>query len=642
MMIPAIPDDEAARLQELRSFNVLDTPADPDFDDITELTRRVAGSEIGILSLVDENRQWFKSCMGASLAQTETPRSISFCGHTILQRDPLIILDTRADPRFADNPLVTGEPGIRFYAGFPLITADGYALGSLCAISRSPHQLTREQIDSLRRLASLTVHHLAHLRQSALLGRGVPSSPGQRVQKSPSREELSSLEQLMSRDQLMQMIELGMAMQMDSPFALLRCRFRDYDRVNATLGGLIAEDFINEGARRVLAAVPRGSSVARLAESELVVLLPFEVTEQEVERVAARILGFTNQTYRTGVHSLAMGLAIGIAVFRRDHDSVEALLADTSMAVRMALRSSGSAFRFINPETRVDARESYRLESDLREALQNRQLECHLQPIVELNSNEPIGFEALARWQRAGELVSPSHFIPMLNEGGLTGEVDLLIIEKALAALPLLALEVPQRRMTMSVNLSGILLEDSELRRRLLRLIEENPLPMGWTLQVELLEDAFQDTSEAFDRFLSDLVERSVEIAIDDFGTGYSSLARLLSLPIQVVKVDRAFVSQLDGSDVSPRTLLRTMLTMLRDLGLSITAEGVETASQRDWLLAEGVTRAQGFLFHKPLPIDEAIGLLHHLDHRPGAIPIDPRRRQATRRRRTSWRLPFL
>jgi diguanylate cyclase len=643
MMIPEIPENEAARLQELHRSGLLDTPADPDFDDISELARRIAGTEIAILSLVDGNRQWFKSCVGAPLAQTETPRSISFCGHTILQRDPLIILDTKADPRFADNPLVTGEPGIRFYAGFPLITADGYALGSLCAISRSPHQLSREQIDSLRRLASLTVQHIAHLRQSALRDEAGPSSAGQRVQKSPIREGLSSLEQLMSRDQLMQMIELGMAMQMDSPFALLRCRFRDYDRVNATLGGLIAEEFINEGARRVLAAIPRGSSVARLAESELVVLLPFEVAAQDVERVAARILGFTNQPYRTGVHALAMGLAIGIAVFRRDHDSVEALLADTSMAVRMALRSSGSAFRVIDPETRVDARESYRLESDLREALQKRQLECHLQPIMELGGDGPVGFEALARWRRDGELVRPSDFIPMLSEGGVTGELDLLIIEKALAAIPLLALEVPQRRMTMSVNLSGILLEDSELRGRLLRLIEDNPLPMGWTLQVELLEDAFQDTSEAFDRFLADLVERSVEIAIDDFGTGYSSLARLLSLPIQVVKVDRAFVSQLDGSDDSPRTLLRTMLSMLRDLGLRITAEGVETASQRDWLLAEGVTRVQGFLFHQPLPIDEAIALLHRLDHRPGAIPIDTRRLEARRRWRwPSWRLPFL
>ncbi|MFN9917390.1 MAG: GAF domain-containing protein, partial [Pirellulaceae bacterium] len=139
------------------------------FDDISELARRIAGTEIGIVSLVDENRQWFKSCVGAPLGQQETPRQVSFCGHTILQRDPLVINDALQDSRFADNPLVTGEPGIRFYAGFPLITSNGFVLGSLCAISLRPHQLSPEQIDSLRRLSSLTVQQLQVLRESGLL-----------------------------------------------------------------------------------------------------------------------------------------------------------------------------------------------------------------------------------------------------------------------------------------------------------------------------------------------------------------------------------------------------------------------------------------------------------------------------------------
>ncbi|MEB3319361.1 MAG: EAL domain-containing protein, partial [Cyanobium sp.] len=551
MQIPATPPNEAARLLELNSFGVLDSAPMADFDDISELTRRVAGTEIAIISLVDQERQWFKSCIGVSLEQRETPRSISFCGHTILQRDPLIIEDARQDPRFAENPLVTGDPGIRFYAGFPLISPNGYALGSLCAISRQPHRLDADQIDSLRRLATLTVLLLDRLRQAALLSDTENSLRAERLQHSSVREGLASLEQLISRDQLLQMIELIMAMEVGSPFAVLRCRFRDYDRVNATLGGLIAENYINEGARRVIAAVPRGSSVARFSEAELVVLLPFDVAEGDVQRVAERIIGFSNQPYRRGSQSLSIGVAIGIALFRRDYDTVEAILSDTTMAVRMALRSAGSAFRFIDAEARVLARESYRLESDLREALNGRLLEAYLQPFVDLASREPVGFEALARWPRGPELVSPASFLPMLSEGGLTGELDLLIIEKALAAVPLLALPIPQRPMTMSVNLSGILLEDEGLRGRLLRLIENNPMPQNWTLQVELLEDAFQDTSAAFDRFLAELVERQVSIAIDDFGKGYSSLARLLSLPIQTVKVDRVFVSRLDQAGES-------------------------------------------------------------------------------------------
>jgi diguanylate cyclase (GGDEF)-like protein len=633
MDVPAIPLDEAGRLQELCSYGVLDSGADPHFDDISELARRVAGTEIGIISLVDENRQWFKSCVGASLGQQETPRHVSFCGHTILQRQPLIINDALQDSRFHDNPLVTGEPGVRFYAGFPLITANGFVLGSLCAISRQPHQLKDEQIDSLRRLASLAVQQLQVLRESALLTPAQQGSSQQHLDLG-AESQLSSLDSLLSRDQMVQMLALLFGMGLGSPFSLLRCRFRDYERVNATLGGSLAEQFINEAARRVLVAVPKTASVARFAEAELVVLLPHDVEDTEIKQVAERLLAFANQVYRHGAQVLSMAVSIGIASYRNNYESVEALLADTSMAERMARHAPGSSFRFIDAQSRVAARESYRLESALRECLAAKDLEPYLQPIVDLASGDPVGFEALARWHHEGTLLLPESFLPICAETGLTGELDLLIIEKTLAALPLLAQPIPQRSMTISVNLSGVLLEDRHLRQRLLAMVDDNPLPMGWTLQVELVEDAFQDTSAYFEEFLNALVSRGVCIAIDDFGTGYSSLARLISLPIQGVKVDRTFVMQIVGNDDAPRMMLRTMLTMLTDLGLSVTAEGIEEQAQLDWLIDHGVARGQGYLFARPLSLTEAVTRLKGMHYRPSAIPVEPARIWTARRRR--------
>ena len=156
---------------------------------------------------------------------------------------------------------------------------------------------------------------------------------------------------------------------------------------------------------------------------------------------------------------------------------------------------------------------------------------------------------------------------------------------------------------------------------------------------MELVEDAFRDTSAQFEQFLNDLVSRNVVIAIDDFGTGYSSLARLISLPIHGVKIDRAFVQKIDGREEAPRTLLRTLFTLFTDLGLTITAEGVEQPLQRDWLLNNGVSKAQGYLFSKPLALPDAISLLQQLHYRPGAIPVNPGRVRATRLRRgmRSW-----
>lgn len=640
---PRIPDDEASRLQELRSYGVLDTEADVRFDDISELTRYVAGTEIGVVTLVDSHRQWFKSCVGAPLGQQETPRDISFCGHTILQRQPLIINDALEDPRFADNPLVLGEPHLRFYAGFPLLSANGFVVGSLCAISRRPHQISEAQIQALSRLATLTMQQLESLRESALLAASQKGLEVERL-RSLNSERLSSLERLISRDQMVQMLDLMFAMELGSPFSLLRCCFRDYERVNSTLGGVVAEDYMNEAARRVLAAVPRSASVARFADAELVVLLPFAVEEPDVQKVAERILAFANHIYRSGNQSLPMGVSVGMAIQRQNYEGSEAILADTSMAVRMARRSSGNACRFIDSESRVAARESYRLESEFREAVAAKELEPFLQTIVDLANGEPLGFEALARWPRDDSVVMPATFIPLAGECGLTGELDLLIIEKALAAMPLLAQPVPNRPMRLSFNLSGILLEDADLRRRLLALIDDNPCPPAWSLQVELLEEIFQDTSDDFSRFLDALVRRHVRIAIDDFGTGYSSLARLISLPIQAVKVDRAFVGKLSDRQDSPRTLLRTMLTMLTDLGLEITAEGVETPQQREWLHRHGADKAQGYLFARPMSISDAIIHLQKLDYRPPAIPMGSGRIRAVQRRRLSsyLRMPFL
>jgi GAF domain-containing protein len=163
MLQAPIPSNDAARLQELRSYGVLDSPDEQAFDDIGALVRDIAGTPIGIISLVDENRQWFKSCIG--LDAKETPRNISFCGHTILQRTPLLINDALDDPRFCDNPLVTGEPGIRFYAGAPILLDNGTALGTVCVIDRKPRELSLMQRSALRLLRQ-TAAHLVELRRA--------------------------------------------------------------------------------------------------------------------------------------------------------------------------------------------------------------------------------------------------------------------------------------------------------------------------------------------------------------------------------------------------------------------------------------------------------------------------------------------
>jgi GAF domain-containing protein len=157
-MSAPIPPDEQERLEALRSYGTLDTDAEEEFDAITRLAAYVCGTPIALISLVDATRQWFKSKVGLELA--ETTRDVSFCAHTILQSEPLVVPDAKKDARFSQNPLVSSDPNIRFYAGMPLHDEKGLGLGSLCVIDRTPRQLAPEQIEGLEVLGKAVVTHL--------------------------------------------------------------------------------------------------------------------------------------------------------------------------------------------------------------------------------------------------------------------------------------------------------------------------------------------------------------------------------------------------------------------------------------------------------------------------------------------------
>jgi len=611
-----IPSGDDARLAELHSYGVLDSADEEAFDDIGYLIRTIAGTPIGIVSLVDENRQWFKSCIG--MVAKETPRAISFCGHTILQHQPLIVEDAFNDPRFRDNPLVLGGPRIRFYAGFPLVSANGLSLGSLCAIDTEPNRLNASQIDALQRLARQTVK-LMELRRA---GRLLAASEQQRQQLNQGQTQSCSLT-LRPAVELIQTLEQMVQQQRPPCLAVLRIALKDLDRLQSTLGNTAAEHWRHTCHQRLQHLLPSDAVCAWLGASELLAVLPSASDDEALALLANRIGQQLEDPVAVDDQLLSSRVAIGIAPFKGNYASAEALLADAAIAQQIARAQPGSHVCFIDLATRIQAQQDISLEAALHRALRDGELEPFFQPLVDLRTGVVVGMEALLRWRDAkGTLLQAPTVLAAARRAGLTARVDLQLIDQALRASRLIAEAVPGQALLLSLNLSADLLDDPQHRHQLLELFSQASPPPGWRLQVELIEEALQQSDSDLARFLHDLQDRDVLVAIDDFGTGYSSLSRLHNTPLHALKIDGSFVRRIQDPLKPSNTLLELMQRMGRDLGLHITAEGIETEEQQQWLRVHGFDWGQGYLFAKPMALDALIAYLKQ--QLPGAVsPIE-------------------
>jgi diguanylate cyclase (GGDEF)-like protein len=251
MIAPATPSNERQRLATLRSLKILDTPPEERFDRITRLARNVFGVPIALVTLVDAERQWFKSNQG--LHGCETPRNISFCGHTILQDQPMVVEDARTDERFSDNPLVTGDPGIRFYAGYPLSAPDGSKLGSLCIIDRKPRKLSdaeRQTLVTLGRLIESELESMNLATSDALTG-------------------VSNLRGFVEIGQYL----LALATRLSHGVELLYLDVEGFGAFNERHGREEGDRLLIEVARLLLASFRDGDLIGRVGQDEFAVLL---------------------------------------------------------------------------------------------------------------------------------------------------------------------------------------------------------------------------------------------------------------------------------------------------------------------------------------------------------------------------------
>lgn len=324
--------DETARIAALARYQVLDTPREAAFEDVVGLVRAALSVPIAAVSLVDQERQWFKAQSG--LAVCETARSISFCTHTILTRAPMIIEDARADDRFRNSPLVVGEPYIAAYAGVPLASPDGYNIGSLCAIDTVPRRFTLVQIDILRGLARIVLNEL-EMRQQA------------------QHDELTGL---LTRGAIVAQARLALARRdrHDRPAALLMFDVDRFRGINERLGHPGADQVLSAIATCASSALRTGDQIARVGGDEFMILLP-ETLPDEAEAVAERVRQSVASMAHPGLPGDAVTISIGIAPLTNSIASFDAWAVTVDQLLYCAKHSGRNCARRSWNRESVDA-----------------------------------------------------------------------------------------------------------------------------------------------------------------------------------------------------------------------------------------------------------------------------------------------
>ena len=392
--------------------------------------------------------------------------------------------------------------------------------------------------------------------------------------------------------------------------------FIDLDNVkslNDTLGHDIGDLLLQQTAQRLESCLREVDTAARLGGDEFVVMLedlseqPIEAATQ-TEAVGEKILAMLNQPYQLDTHEYHSTTSIGAIIFNDHGQSGEELLKRADIAMYQAKKAGRNTLRFFDPKMQdiLNARAS--LESELRKALENQQFHLYYQIQVD-SSHRPLGAEALIRWLHPERgLMSPAQFIPLAEETGLILPIGQWVLERACAQLKAWQQEALTRGLVLAVNVSAKQFRQADFVAQVIAVVKLHAInPMR--LKLELTEGMLLDKIEDTITTMNILSEIGIQFSLDDFGTGYSSLQYLKRLPLDQLKIDQSFVRDI-GTDSNDRAIVSAIIAMTQSMKLSVIAEGVETKEQRQFLLDEGCTHYQGYLFGKPVPIEQFEALL--------------------------------
>jgi diguanylate cyclase (GGDEF)-like protein/PAS domain S-box-containing protein len=405
-------------------------------------------------------------------------------------------------------------------------------------------------------------------------------------------------------------------------FAVLFMDLDGFKNINDTMGHVAGDLALQAAAAAIQDAVrsvdlvsraradDSGVQIARLGGDEFTALILDIKSPEDAITVAARILEMVRRPFMLNGKSTRLTTSIGIAVFPEDGDNATDLLKNADSAMYLAKGSGHDQFQFYSASLTELARRHIEMERDLRLALERDEFVLHYQPQVAPRSKHVGSVEALIRWQHPQRgLVSPLEFIPLAEQTGLIVPIGRWVLSCACAQAA--SWQREGRPLRVAVNLSSVQFKDPDLARHVLETLDQTGL-LPQYLELEVTESMLMVNMEATMKTLKAFGEAGLQIALDDFGTGYSSLSYLKRMHLDNIKIDQSFVKELPG-DAETLAIVRAILAMAASLGLSVTAEGVETFEQARLLESLGCDLLQGYFFSKPVPA-QAIQVLLETD----------------------------
>lgn len=563
---------EVARLDALHRLELLDTPPSEAFDRITRMAAQLFNLPIAAVSLTDSDRQWFKSKVGVE--HDAIPRMRAPCATVADTAGVLVVPDLLEDDHFRDSGLAEG--GIRFYAGAPLNTSEGYCLGAMCVLGTEPRQVTAAESQALQDLATMV---MAQIELQHALGRVDP------VSGLPNRNQfIGDFTDIELAGQAGDM-RLAALVSLASPQEL-----SDAQRV---MGAGCLDDMVREAVPQLRLA--GAGKVYHVGTTQFAFFAPPGVS---LETFCTQLQYWLDARASHGRARFITTTTVGIAPFTIGQAEGLDLLRNMHSAAHDALAAE-RCVRVFSSEHDAILQRRFWLVNAFSEALAGPdQLHLVYQPKVGLADGACASVEALLRWTHPDMgAISPGEFIPVIEGTSLARATTEWVLAAAMRQMA--AWRHDGVALQVAVNVSAVNLEEPDFCERVLQLLRRHGLPPS-SLAIELTESALMRNPKVAQATLERLARAGVQLAIDDFGTGYSSLSYLQSLPANVVKIDQSFMRNL-ADDERRRALVGTMIKLSHDLGHKVVAEGVETVEVEDFLRAAGCDEVQGYLHARPL-----------------------------------------